>query len=266
MQPVLSKFSISGYNSSNYQLATVKDADGNWTICLEGKPVDFPSAWKTQLKSTSYMTTTVTYTDLTSIKFVASIPNGYTKIGKLSTGLEVYQGSSTQIAFVRKKIYAPSNSSGLLGSMRKLTSIDFETFDTSKATSMSYFLRLSDSLRTADVSKFDTSKVTNMSYMFADCYVLSDIDVSKFDTSKVTNMSSMFYKCSKLSSLNVDNFNTSKGTTMSGMFSDCSSLFGLDVSGFNTSNVTSFSGMFSDCSRLTSVDVSNFNTSKGTKM
>ena len=265
--PDMSKIKISGYDTNNYRLKTVKDSSGNWTISLAENSYDLPTTWKTEVASTSYMTTTVTPANLTSIKFVASVPSGYTQIGTLSTGLPVYKGTTaTDIAFVGKKIYAPENSSKLFYNLSKLTTLDMSVFDTSKVTNMLQMFYNCKTLTSLDLSNFNTSKVTNMNYLFGDCSALTSLDVSGFNTANVTNMYGMFCDCSALTSLNVSNFVTSKVTDMGLMFYKCSALTSLDMSGFNTSNVTNMLDMFWSCSALTSLDVSGFYTSKVTNM
>ena len=227
----------------------------------------FPTTWKTEIASTTYMTTTVTPANLTSIKFVASVPSGYIKIGTLSTGLPVYQGTTaTKIAFVAEKIYAPENSSSLFSSLSKLTTIDTTVFDTSKVADMSVMFNDCSGLASLNVSNFDTTNVTYMGYMFAGCSRLTSLDLSNFDTSKVTDMAYMFHTCSSLTSIYLSNFDTSKVTYMSNMFAFCFSLTSLDLSSFNTSNVIKMSYIFRNCSKLTSLDLSNFDTTKVTDM
>ena len=262
--PDISKFTVTGYNS-DYDIVIRKNSNGYFELALT--TIELPSTWKTEIASTTYMTTTVTPANITKIQFVASVPSGYTKIGTLSTGLPVYKGTTaTEIAFVAKSIYAPVNSSNLFKDLKKLTTIDFAVFKTNNVTNMSYMFYYCSSLTSLNVSGFGTSNVTNMSNMFKYCLSLTSLDVSGFNTSKVTNMSSMFSYCGALTSLDVSNFNTSKVTDMSNMFSGCSSLTSLNLSNFNTSNVTDMSYMFFGCSKLTSLDVSGFNTSNVTNM
>ena len=266
-EPDVSKLNISGYNTSKYVVKAVKDSSGNWTAALVNNSVDFPSDWKTQVASSTYMTTTITPKNLTSIKFAPTVPSGYTKIGTLSTGLPVYQGTTvTEIAFVYGKIYAPVSSSYLFSSLTNLLNIDFSAFDTSKVTNMGHMFDNCPALTSLNVSNFDTYEVTSMSYMFDHCSALTSLDLRNFDTSKVTIMSSMFGSCSALTSLDVSGFNTSKVTNMFEMFDNCSSLTSLNLSNFNTSNVTNMSYMFHNCETLTSLDLSNFNTSNVTDM
>ena len=270
-EPDLSKLNITGYDTDSYKLKTEKDSSGNWTVVLYSYALMLPSNWKTQVASTTYMTTTVTLANLTSIKFVSSVPSGYTKIGTLSTGLPVYRGTTaTEIAFVCEKIYAPEDSSKLFSSSSKLTTIDTSVFDTSKVKDMSSMFAFCSGLSNLDVSNFNTSNVTNMYQMFYYCSGLTSLDLSSFNTSNVTNMSGMFYRCTGLSSLDLRNFNTSNVTNMSEMFSmwlsSANKLTNIDVSKFDTSNVTNMSSMFSNCKGLTSLNLSNFDTAKVTVM
>ena len=141
------------------------------------------------------------------------------------------------------------------------TTIDVSNFDTSNVTNMGSMFSYSKAT-TLDLSRFDTSNVTNMTSMFSYSQVAS-IDLNSFDTSKVTTMNSMFHN-SKVTTLDVSNFDTSNVTNMDGMF-DSSQATTLDVSNFDTSNVTNMGAMFSG-SQATTLDVSNFDTSKVTNM
>ena len=262
--PDISKFTVTGYNS-DYDIVIRKNSNGYFELALT--TMELPSDWKTQVASTTYMTTTVTPANITKIQFVASVPSGYTKIGTLSTGLPVYKGTTaTEIAFVAKSIFAPVNSSNLFKDLRKLTTIDFAVFKTGNVTNMAYMFSNCSSLTSLDLSKFDTAKVTDMYGMFYSCSAIVSLNVSNFNTTKVKNMYRMFYNCSSLSTMSLSNFDTSNVTNMGLMFYSCSSLTSLDLSKFDTSNVTGMNGMFYSCSKLTSLDVSSFNTSKVTDM
>ena len=266
-EPDVSKLNISGYNTSKYAVKTVKDSSGNWTISLVESSYDFPTTWKSEIASSTYMTTTITLANLTSIKFAPTVPSGYTQIGTLSTGLPVYKGTTaTDIAFVGRNIMAPANSSELFYEMSNLKSVDLSGFDTSKVTDMYSMFYNCNALTSLDLSRFDTPNVTTMYYMFSGCSSLTSLNLESFNTSKVTHMSYMFYNCGALTSLNLKSFDTSKVINMSYMFSSCSKLTSIDVSGFNTANVTDMSGMFRSCDALTSLNISSFDTSKVTNM
>ena len=266
-QPDLTKLNISGYNSEECRLSVAKNSSGNWTVSLVNIAIDFPMNWKTQVASASYMTTTITSANITKIQFVATVPSGYTKIGTLSTGLPVYQGTTaTEIAFVWEKIYAPKDSGYLFNELKKVTSFKFDTFNTSKATNMYAAFRFGESLQSLDLSNFNTSKVTNMGNMFYSCKSLTSLNVSNFNTSNVTYMNSMFGNCLSLTSLNISSFNTTNVKNMSAMFQSCNALTNIDVSNFNTSKVTNMDHMFYNCLSLTSLNLSNFNTSNVTDM
>ncbi len=258
--PDISKFTVTGYNT-DYDIVIRKNSNGYFELALT--TIELPSTWQTEIASSTYMTTTVTPANLTSIKFVSSVPSGYTKIGTLSTGLPVYKGTTaTEIAFVAKSIYAPVDSSYLFTNLKKLTTIDFAVFKTNNVTNMSSMFYNCSSLTSLNVSGFNTSNVTSTSWMFYSCKNLTSLDVSSFNTSNVTDMRFMFSSCSALTSLDVSGFNTSKVTNMMNMFHYCKTLTSLDVSSFDTSKVTNIDSMFYYCSALTSLDVSSFNTTK----
>ena len=267
VEPILSKINVTGYDSESYAVKTKKDSSGNWTISLVENSYDFPTTWKTEVASSTHMTTTVTPANLTSIKFVATVPTGYTQVGTLSTGLPVYKGTTaTDIAFVGKNIKAPYSSKDLFINLSALTSINFSAFSTSNVTNMYCMFLGCNNLTSLDLSKFSTSNVTNVYSMFAGCKNLTSLDVSSFNTTKVINMNSMFKLCERLTSLDVSNFDTSNVVRMDGMFNNCSVLTNLDLSNFNTSKVTNMEHMFNGCLKLKSLDVSNFNTTNVTGM
>ena len=228
---------------------------------------DFPSNWANQIGSSTYMTTTVSFSNLTSIKFVKSVPSGYTRIGTLSTGIPVYKGSNTTIiAFVLDgTIYAPANCTSLFANFESLSTLQFDNFDTSKVKDM-YKMFYNSAVTSLDLKNFNTKLVTDMSYMFAQCVNLTSLNVTSFDTLKVTNMDSIFFMCSDLASLNVTNFETMNVTNMNSMFNACNSLTSLDLSGFNTGSATNMGGMFYQCTSLESVTLTSFRTTSVTNM
>ena len=253
------------YNKANGKVVTSVPANTSSSLTYENGKI-FPSTWKTEIASTTYMTTTIRPADLTNIKFVASVPSGYTKIGTLSTGLSVYKGTTaTDIAFVAGRIFAPVNSSSLFSSLTSLLNIDFSAFDTSQVTNM-YKMFYNSAVTSLDLKNFNTKLVTDMSYMFAQCVNLTSLNVTSFDTLKVTNMDSIFFMCSNLASLNVTNFETMNVTNMNSMFNACNSLTSLDLSGFNTGSATNMGGMFYQCTSLESVILTSFRTTSVTNM
>ncbi len=223
----------------------------------------FPRSWKTEVASTTHMTTTLTTTNLTSVKFAKSVPSGYTQVGTLSTGLPVYANAAgTEVAFVGIKILAPENSSFLFAGLTSVTSIDFTAFDTSNVINMSRMFNVCNELTALNIENFDTSKVTDMSYMFYKCQKITSLNLSNFNTTNVTNLSYMFEACKSLVDLNLYNFDTSNITDMTKMFYDCSSIVTLDLSNFNTANVTNMFQMFVGCTALKTLDLSSFDLSK----
>ena len=137
------------------------------------------------------------------------------------------------------------------------SSINLDSFDTSRVTDMSYMFYGNGS-STLDLSNFDTSSVTDMSYMFARTYAFS-IDVSNFNTNKVTNMEGMFSN-SNSSKLVLSSFDTSNLTNIYAMFkgSYATEIKGLE--NFNTSKIANMGSLFYG-SYAVYLDVSNFDTS-----
>ena len=217
-------------------------------------------------------------------------------IGSGSGGWNHLRESIEYIAFDESFWYASiPGLGGFFKNCTKLKSIEnFDNFNTSSATDLSYLFYNCNSLKEIDFSNFrsgpatnwshmfdgcyaltkikglegvNTSNVTDMSYMFNNCLALKSLNMKEyFITSKVTNMSHMFSNCVDLTTLDLSNFNTSKVTDMSYMFSTCVDLTSLDLSSFNTANVTNMAYMFSGCEKLTSLNVNNFNTAKVTNM
>ena len=264
VEPDLTKLNVSGYDTDTYYLKAEKNSDGNWTVVLKDG-YDFPTDWKTQIASSTYMTTTVNLSGVSSISFCSSVPTGYSQIGTLSTGLPVYS-SGRNIAFVSKVIYAPESSAKLFMDLSNLQSLNLSTLNTSNVTDMSSMFHYCKKLTSLNLSNFNTTNVTNMSNMFNECNNLTSLDISGLNTTNVVNMYRMFYRCKSLTSLDVSSLNTVNVIDMSFMFSDCQSLISLDVSNFNTSNVVNMSFMFSTCTSLTSLDLSDFDTSNVTNM
>ncbi len=259
-------------------------------------PANFTSNWKSQVASTSYMTTTVTPTNLTSIKFEKTAPSGYTQIGTISNNIKVYKStsSSTSIAFVHSgTILAPTDCNHAFSGLTNITSIAFNNFSTANTTIMNDMFYNNTKLTSITFNPyFKTTKVTTMAGMFNNCNLLPSINLSTFSSEALTKCSHMFIDCNSLTSLSFSSaftiekvqemqamfencsslqtithsFKTTLATNMSYMFKNCSALTSLSVSSFNTSKVTDMAYMFYNCSKLTSLSLSNFNTSIVTDM
>jgi len=93
---------------------------------------------------------------------------------------------------------------------RNIYEINFDNFDTSKATSMNLMFSSCTNLTSLDLSKFDTSNVEEMPNMFNNCRLLTSLNLSNFNISKVTNMDNMFDACDNLIYINIKNFHDLK--------------------------------------------------------
>ena len=112
------------------------------------------------------------------------------------SGTEIYVLCDTNIEF-------PQNFSNAFSQMKKLTSVEFNNIDTSKATDMSYMFKGCTALTSVDLSSFNTASVTNTTGMFEGCSQLTDIYVTASDGKWVKgvtdgNSKNMFSGCEKL--------------------------------------------------------------------
>ena len=141
----------------------------------------------------------------------------------------------------------------------ELVNVDFNNFDISNVTDMSWMFYECYNLTSLDLSSFDTRNVTDMMCMFYGCTGLTSLDLSSFDTKNVTNMTSMFGFCSNLTSITFgNNFDTSNVLSMKKMFYWCSNLTSLDLSSFNTFNLLNASEMFAFCINLFELNLTNW--------
>ena len=116
-----------------------------------------------------------------------------------------------------------------------------------------FFSEFSNVREIEDFQYFNTSHITDMSYMFADLKKLEKVDLSSLITDNVTDMSFMFYNCEKLDNIDLTNWNTRNVTDMNSMFDNCKSLRTIDITSFDMGNVQRVSSMFSNCVSLTTI-------------
>ena len=111
----------------------------------------------------------------------------------------------------------PTNCSYMFETCRERI-LDLRDLDTSDSLYFGSMFSGNTNLITLYVNTWNTSKATDMSWMFSRVGVLTTLDLSGWDTSNVTNMSSMFYNCSKLTTLDIRNFNFTKVSSYNNMF------------------------------------------------
>lgn len=162
-------------------------------------------------------------------------------------------------------VIANEDSSYLFYYFTGLRNINFnDKFDTSNVVDMSYMFSVCSSLTSLDLNSFNTSKVTSMKAMFSmwnndnTATQLTELNVSNFDTRNVTTMRDMFAECNKVTKLDVSNFNTANVTDMYHMFYGCGGLMELDVIRWNTEKVTSMAGMFWGCKNIEVLNLCSF--------
>ncbi|WP_296156666.1 BspA family leucine-rich repeat surface protein [uncultured Gardnerella sp.] len=156
-----------------------------------------------------------------------------------------------------------------LFSGKNISSIgNYDRFDVSNVTDMSYLFKDSSLTDLSFLSDWDVRKVTNMEGMFEGCTNLNDIDGLKdWDVRKVTNMKSMFSAViadeDKRDSFNLAGYaglmnitsleplkdwNVSNVTNMDSMFEGCGSLEDFTgLENWKTKKVESMNSMFRYC-------------------
>ena len=181
--------------------------------------------------------------------------NGATLISNENSESKVYMyldGTTVYISPERDgdAITAAPISTGMFLGCNKLTTINFNNFDTSNVIMMTNMFSGCTSLVTiSGISNFKTSKVTDMYGMFNACARITSLDLSTWDTSNVTTTYGMFNACNTLKTLNISTWNTMKNMNMSRMFNGCANLSST-MTIMNTS-ITSYVDMFINTSTAT---------------
>lgn len=246
-----------------------------------------PRDWKNEIASSTYMSETISYSNIEWLEFLSSFPENsevgdFDLIGTLSSGIEVYKDkrffTNTYIFLYNGSIFAPEDCGFLFSDLTSLTAFDFDNFNTMAATNMKGMFKNCLNL-SALIFKynFNTSKVTDMSEMFRYCEKLEYVKFgTTFNTANVINMGWMFDNCKKLGYLTFETpFNTERVTEFSAMFLNCSSLIKtgdadsevFDLSSFKTPSATNMGSMFYGCSSLVQIVFSeNFDTRNVTNM
>lgn len=150
-----------------------------------------------------------------------------------------------------------------------VTTINFDSIDTSNVTSMEYLLHGFRNVKTVTgLDKFDTKNVKDISEAFSDCGV-ETLDFSNWKINNLTRLGWTFYKSTNLKTIvGLDNWNVSNATSINRLFEDCSSLESISgIENWNTSKVTSMEYCFRGCSSLKEIpDIGNWNVSNVTNM
>lgn len=198
--------------------------------------------------------------------------------------------SASQMSMGRYYSYNPESW------FNSVTTINFDSIDTSNVTSMEYLLHGFRNVKTVTgLENFNTQNVKKINYAFSDCgvealdfsnwkiknltYLQGAFSKSKslktivgldnWNISNATSIERLFEECSLLESISgIENWDTSKVTTMEYCFRGCSSLKEIpDIGNWNVSNVTKMNSMFSACSTIKMLpDLNRWNTSKVTDL
>ncbi|WP_337089861.1 BspA family leucine-rich repeat surface protein [Leuconostoc pseudomesenteroides] len=193
--------------------------------------------------------------------------------GKLSqridTNLEENSLTASQVKKIQfngdeGKVTVEPSVPHLFDNLDQLTDfIDLQNFDTTNATSMSYWFSNTKGLTNPDLSSLNTSNVVYMTYMFYNSGV-TNLDLSNWNVNQVTTFQSIFSWASKLTTLNLATWGTDRtadSVNMSAMFYNASALTNLNLTNFKTVNVTNMSAMFRNTG-LISLNLSTWDITK----
>lgn len=149
-----------------------------------------------------------------------------------------------------------------------VTTINFDSIDTSNVTSMEYLLHGFRNVKTVTgLDKFDAKNVKDISEAFSDCGV-ETLDFSNWKINNLTQLGWTFYKSTNLKTIvGLDNWNVSNATSINRLFEGCSSLESISgIENWNTSKVITMECCFRGCSSLKEIpDIGNWNVSNVTK-
>lgn len=171
--------------------------------------------------------------------------------------------SASQMSMGRNYSYNPEKW------FNSVTTINFDSIDTSNVTSMEYLLHGFRNVKTVTgLDKFDTKNVKDISEAFSDCGV-ETLDFSNWTIKNLTYLQGAFSESKNLKTIvGLENWNISNATSIDRLFEDCSSLESITgIENWDTSKVTTMVYCFRGCSSLKEIpDIGNWDVSNVTKM
>ena len=163
---------------------------------------------------------------------------------------------------------SPTNPEGWFYDHNNLKDFDGAGFDTSQATSLSYFLAGCEKLETiSNMGGWDVSGITDFSHMFHGDVKLKDISTLSTWVLKNTpggvNMAYMFADTGITDpgalATNGTYWNVGRVDNMEGMFAGCKEMTTQEtIKNWDISRVQTMAGMFRNCAALTTVDLSRW--------
>lgn len=286
---ISSNFNVSNVTNMTYMFSACSKLN---TIGTTGDTIDLSNFSSLTKCNCSYMfsatgdiNTNITL-KLGSLN-VNNCSNMFRASGFTTVNLNIYSNSSIdtsymfyiatnklkKVTFSKTKRLMSKNCSNMFYNCKNITTIEFNSFDTSNCTDMqNMFSNCSKFLKTLNINGFKTSNVTNFGNMFADCTVLTKITTNKdnFVLDKSKNLSSMFLNCTSLKTLGeTDNIvyikntsNIDSCTNISYMFESCKAMTSCQLVNFTSDNLTSVGFMFGNCTALTTLNINGLGGSK----
>lgn len=170
--------------------------------------------------------------------------------------------SASQMSMGRNYSYNPEKW------FNSVTTINFDSIDTSNVTSMEYLLHGFRNVKTVTgLDKFDTKNVKDISEAFSDCGV-ETLDFSNWEINNLTGLGWTFRESQNLKTITgLDNWNISNATSINRLFEGCSSLESISgIENWNTSKVTTMEYFFRGCSSLKEIpEIGNWDMSNVAK-
>ena len=157
-------------------------------------------------------------------KIVFKSSSSYWAASSLDSGYPIYMWFDPDDETVYyyseiKKVYLNPYTYSMFSYFQSLETIDTSDFDSSRSTTLSYFVKACYHLKSLDISHFDTSNVTDFYGAFKYLYDVHELDFSGFDTSKVGSFGEMM-TATGLRELDLSSFDLTRSSSTSSMITD----------------------------------------------
>ena len=109
-----------------------------------------------------------------------------------------------------------------------------------------------------DFTNFDSSKVEEVNSMFDGCTSIEEINFNNFQTSgRIKDMSNMFHECTSLKAIDLSRLVTPIVENMDSIFANCNALTFLDISNFDLRRLKNAQDMFTGLDNLVYINIYN---------
>lgn len=261
MKNMFSGLTMDTLDISNFDGSNVTDLSYMFSGYANFKNLIFPTAnFAPKATTTEYMFWRFnTKSELESYDFLANLDtSNVTNMSNMfaSSGPVMKDGVAETLDFTKYTKFSTANVTDMnnMFDSSGFTSINVDSFDTSKVLNMYRMFANSANLRTISFPANFGSACTNFGSMFYYCVGLQTADLTNINTDNAEDMSAMFMLCINMKSVDFPtDFDTSKVTKMGNMFAYCMSLVNLDLGAMDISSGTNVYHMFYQCSSLSCI-------------